>query len=123
MKKAIALVVFLLGASYLGFSQEKCNVSQLTSGKWKVKSMEIGNEKLELSGDAHWMVFRTNGVYEIKLEDKAQLGTWKLSENKKDIKFDSQNFDGNSTIKKLTDKEFLFSISQGEVVYNMTLRK
>lgn len=123
MKKAIALFVFFLGATYLSFSQEKNNLDNLTSGKWQVKVMEINGEKLELSGDKHWMVFQTNGTYKIALAEKEQLGTWQLLENQKEIKFDSDNFYGSSKISKLTDKEFLFSISEGDVVYNMVLQR
>lgn len=122
MKKAIALFVFLLGATYLGFSQEKNNVNHLTSGKWHVKSMNFGDEKLELSKGKHWMVFNKNGVYKIMLDNQEQIGTWQLDEAKQ-IKFDAENFLGNSKIEKLTAKEFLFSISQGNVVCKMTLEK
>lgn len=123
MKKATALIVFFLGFSCLGFSQEKDSINNLTSGKWQIESMEIENETMDLSKENHWMVFSTDGKYEMMLDDKKQVGTWQLIVNKNEIKFDAEKFDGISEIKKLTDKEFLFSISEGDVVYIMALKR
>lgn len=120
MKKILFL--FVLGFSCLGFSQEKKDVSKLTTGKWQIESMEIGNEKLELLGDGHYMIFHNDGVYQIALDNKEQSGNWKLLASR-EIEFDSENFAGSTHIKKLTDTEFLFSIHQGSNVCTMTLKR
>lgn len=122
MKKGLLTLVFFLGISYLGFSQEK-ESDVLTSGKWRIESMQVGNEKLELSNENHWMEFHTDGKYQLVLDQQQEEGTWSFSEEAKEIKFDERVFKGKSEIKKLTNREFLFSVSEGDVVYTMTLKK
>ena len=110
MKKVFTLFVFLLGASYLGFSQEKDCFKNLTSGKWHITSVEIEDEVMNVAQEGHWMVFHSNGLYQIMLDEEEQVGTWHLDE-KNEIKFDAENFDGASYIKRLSDNELKFSIS------------
>ena len=110
LRKIFTLFTFLLGISFLGFSQEKDNYDNLTSGKWQIESVEIENEVMNVSEEGHWMVFLSNGLYQIMLDKEEQVGTWSLDE-KNEIKFDTENFDGESYIKKINDNELKFSIS------------
>lgn len=110
LRKVFTLFVFLLGMSFLSFSQEKNNYDNLTSGKWQIESVEIENEIMDVSDEGHWMVFHSNGVYSIMLDKEEEAGTWSL-DAKNEIKFDTENFDGESYIKKINEKELKFSIS------------
>ena len=110
MNKVLALFVFLLGISFLGFSQEKGKFNNLTSGKWQIESVEIENEIMNVSKEGHWMIFHSDGTYQIMLDKDAQVGTWHLDE-KNEIKFDVEDFNGESYIKNLSEKELRFSIS------------
>jgi len=111
MKKVLTLFLFFLGSLFLGFSQEKNDqdFDNLTSGKWQIASVEIGNEVMNVANEGHWMMFYDNGLYQLVLDDEEQVGTWKIDKN--DIKFDVENFEGNSYLRKLSDSELKFSIS------------
>ena len=123
MKRALLTLVFLLGFSILSFSQEKNNLDELISGRWRVEYMEIDGEKIDLTQEENWMVFHNNGVYQLLLDQKEELGTWDFTEGQDEIKFDAKTFDGISKIKKLSNKEFLFSIAEGDLVCTLSLRK
>jgi len=110
MNKYLLLFVFLLGISHLGFSQEKENYNNLISGKWQINSVEIENEIINVENEGHWMVFNPNGSYQIMLDKEEQSGTWYLEDNNY-IKFDAENFEGESLIKKIDDNQFKFSIA------------
>ncbi|WP_299008352.1 lipocalin family protein [uncultured Tenacibaculum sp.] len=123
MKKVIALLVFLLGSTSLCFSQENQEINSLLSGKWKVQSMEIGNEKMEFSDGNNWLEFNTNGKYQVVMNDQGKEGTWKLNEEKNELEFDDESFESNLKIEKLNDKELLVSAVEDETVYTMVLKR
>jgi len=118
MKKVFTLFLFFLCISSIGFSQEKENFNNLTSGKWQIASVEIENEFINVAEEGHWMVFHSNGLYQIVLDKDEQIGTWSLAKEN-EIKFDAENFNGESYIKKISDKELRFSISG----YHLALTK
>lgn len=113
----------MLGASYLGFSQEKGNSEDLTFGKWRIESLDFGSEKVEFSNENNWIIFDKDGNYYVIIDDEKLLGsgTWKSCEE--GVKFDGDSFDGDSIIKKLSDKEFSFSLMQGSQVCTVNLKK
>ncbi len=123
MNRILILSVFILGNLYLGFSQQKNENSKLISGRWSVVSMDTGEERVDFSEGNNWMEFSTNGLYHIRLNAKRKVGTWQLSESDNKIEFDGDDFDGSTIIKKLNDKEFLFSIIEGKDIYTMVLKK
>lgn len=123
MKRTIILFVFLLGASFLGFSQEKSESQTLTFGKWRIESLDFGSEKVELSKESNWMIFDEKGNYYVIVDDKKLLGSGTWQSNEKGIKFDGDSFSGSSVVKKLSDKEFMFSLTEGNQVCTVKLSK
>ncbi|CAM1353857.1 lipocalin family protein [Tenacibaculum halocynthiae] len=125
MKKAILLIAFLLSFSALMYSQEIKKSASLTSGKWRIESLKIGEEKEDLSNCKNsWMVFEKDGNYQLVIRKTEKKGQWKLLEDKKTIKFENEGDDTNGfQILKLNDKELLFSTKENDVVYTMTLKK
>lgn len=124
MKKSIALIVFLLGASYLGFSQEKNNLNNLTSGKWYFDSMYVGEQQTALEKkENHWMSFSPDGKYKIVVDSEQKEGTWQIYEDTQEIRFVANDFEGVTQIARLTDKEFFFSMWQGDIAYTMKMTK
>lgn len=121
MKKAIALFVLLICTSYVGYSQQDKNVNSLISGKWFIQTMEVDNDVMDLTAGNHWMVFHSNGLYQLMLDNEEQVGTWQLdAENELQL---DDNFKGSSIIKKLNDKEFMFSILGKDIEYTIALKK
>ena len=110
MKNVLSLFICLLCISFIGFSQEKNNYDNLTSGKWQIESVEIENDIMNVSDEGHWMVFYANGLYQIMLDQEEKVGTWSIDE-KNEINFDSEALANNSNINKLSDRELRFSIS------------
>ncbi|WP_431165574.1 lipocalin family protein [Tenacibaculum halocynthiae] len=125
MKKAILLIAFLLSFSALMYSQETKKSACLTSGKWRIESLKIGEEKEDLSNCKNsWMVFEKDGNYQLVIRKTEKKGQWKLLEDKKIIKFENEGDDTDGfQILKLNDKELLFSTKENDVVYTMTLKK
>ena len=110
MNKVLALFVFLLGISFLGFSQENKNLNNLTSGKWHIDSVQVENEFMIVTKEDNWMVFHVDGTYQIMLDKTAQIGTWAVDE-KNEMKFDSKSFDGKSHLEEIDYNNLKFSIS------------
>ena len=124
MKKVFPILLLLLTFVATSFSQEINELDFLTSGKWQVESVQIGDEIQSYSDDNSWMVFHKDGKYQVVMNNDEKNGNWKFEEATKSIKFegDESLIDG-LKIKLLNDKELLFSASEGDVVYTMKLRK
>ena len=112
MKNLITYLVpvLLFCTSFLGFSQEENNFDNLTSGKWHIASVEIENQVMDVDAEDHWMVFYENGLYQIMLDNEEQVGTWEIDQQN-EIKFDVEDFNGDSHVNQLSDHELKFSIS------------
>ena len=108
--KFLLTLIFIVFTSFLSFSQEQNNLESLTSGKWKIESVEIEDEVMNVKDEGHWMVFYPDGLYQIYLDNEEQVGTWKI-DKEKGLKFDDEAIDGKSIIKQLDDKALKFSIS------------
>jgi len=61
MKEYIALFMFFIGFNSLVFSQEKNDSNTLTSSKWKIESIQIEEDLINLMEEDNWMVFNKNG--------------------------------------------------------------
>lgn len=124
MKKAIAIIVFFLGFSVTALSQESTKESCLTSGKWRIETVKIGEEVEDFSDCTNsWLVFQENGSYQLVIRKTEKKGQWKLENGKEVLKFENQGAIDDFKILKLTDKELLFSATEGDLVYTMTLKK
>jgi len=106
MKKHIALFVFFIGFSSLVSSQEKKDSNNLTSSKWKIESIQIEHNIIDLAGEDNWMIFNKNGSYEIYLDHNTKTGTWSL-DDQKNLKFDLED----SNVNQLSENKFEFSIT------------
>jgi len=105
MKKCIALLVFFLGFNSQVFSQEKNDSYNLTSSKWKIESIQIGQEVINLTEDDDWMIFRKDGSYEIYLDHNSKTGIWSLDKDK-NLKFDLED----ANVNKLSENRLEFSL-------------
>jgi len=124
MKKAILLVAFLLSFSTLVSSQEIQKKTCLTSGKWQIESLAIGEEKEDFSDCQNsWMVFNNDGNYQLVMRKNEKKGQWKFSKDKNAIHFENEGGIDNFKIMQLTDKELLFSTIEDNIVYTMKLIK
>ena len=123
MKKLILLVFGFLSLTSLSFSQENIQKDVLTSGKWKVESIQIGEETQDYSESNSWMVFSADGQYKIVMDHGEKQGNWKLGSKNKIIKLGEGNLGDGLAIKLLNNKELLFSATEGDIVYTMKLRK
>ena len=123
MNKAFALFVFFLLCSSLGFSQEKSKFNTLISGKWRLERMVFDDEKMELTGENHWMIFNSDGHYQLMLNQNEEKGTWKFSNAENEIQFDSAHTERVSKIERLTDNEFSISISDGDSICVIELKR
>ena len=105
-------------------AQDKtAEIERLTSGKWHVYEMQVGNEKLEFAENENWMLFNTDGVYQVVLNSQEKKGTWKFVEDKKEITFDESEIEKNFKIMKITNKELLVAATEGDMVYTMVLKR
>jgi len=109
MKKSILILVFLV-SSFITYAQQTKNVENLTSGKWKIETIEVENEVMSIENENHWMVFHADGLYEIYLGNEQQVGTWVYDEEK-GLQFNKELIDMNSSINELNNKQLKFSIS------------
>ena len=124
MKNLFPLVVLVfLCVTSVTFSQENKKTDILTSGKWKVESIQIGEETEKCSENNSWMVFSANGQYKVVMSEGEKLGNWKLESDNEVIKLEEGNLVDGLTIKLLNNKELLFSATEGDVVYTMKLRR
>ncbi|QXP74104.1 hypothetical protein H0I31_10105 [Tenacibaculum sp. AHE15PA] len=124
MRKVFPMLLLLLSVVTTSFSQEINELDFLTSGKWQVESVQIGDEIQNYSDDNSWMVFYKDGKYQVVMNNDEKNGNWKFEEVTKSIKFegDESLVDG-LKIKQLNNKELLFSATEGDIVYTMKLRK
>ncbi len=121
--KVFSIFTFLL-ASTLTYSQEINELDFLTSGKWQLESVQIGEEVQNFSKDNSWMSFKTDGQYQIVMSNNEKQGAWKFDENKKSIKFEGdESLAKGLKIELLNNKELLFSAKEGDIVYTMKLKK
>lgn len=124
MKKVFPILLLLLSVTSLSFSQEINELNFLTSGKWFVESVQIGEEIENYSEDASWMVFHSDGKYQVVMNNNEKQGVWKFEELTKVIKFEGDESLANGLkVELLNDKELLFSATEGDVVYTMKLKK
>ncbi|MCT4699412.1 hypothetical protein [Tenacibaculum haliotis] len=124
MRKVFPVLLLLLSVTVSSFSQEINEVEFLTSGKWQVESVQIGEEIQEFSENNSWMVFHADGKYEVVMSNNEKNGNWKFEEATKVIKFEEdENLANGLKIELLTKKELLFSATEGDVVYTMKLRR
>jgi hypothetical protein len=130
MKKVLTLFVkvfsvftFLL-ASTLTYSQEINELEFLTSDKWLVESVQIGDEIQDYSEENSWMEFNSDGTYQIMMSNNEKNGAWKFDEESKQIKFiEDKSLTDGFTIITLNEKEFLFSATEGGLTYTMRLKR
>ncbi|MGB1043313.1 MAG: lipocalin family protein [Tenacibaculum sp.] len=121
--KVFSIFTFLL-ASTLTYSQEINELDFLTSGKWQLESVQIGDEVQDFSKDNSWMSFKADGQYQIVMSNNQKQGTWTFDENKKAIKIEGdKELVKGLKIELLNNKELLFSATEGDLVYTMKLRK
>ena len=123
MKNLFSLVLMCLCMTSVTFSQTNKKTDVLTSGKWKVESIQIGEETQEYSENNSWMVFSTDGQYKVVMNEGEKQGNWKLESDNEVIKLEEGNLVDGLTIKLLNNKELLFSATEGDVVYTMKLRR
>ncbi|CAM1366619.1 lipocalin-like domain-containing protein [Tenacibaculum xiamenense] len=124
MKKALAFFVLAIGITMASYAQDSSDQSFLTSGKWKIESLKIGEEKEDFSDCKNsWLVFQENGSYKMMMRKNQKLGQWTLENNEKLLKFENQGAVDNFKILKLTEKELLFSTTDQDIVYTMTLKR
>ncbi|PKH51491.1 hypothetical protein CXF68_12705 [Tenacibaculum sp. Bg11-29] len=124
MKKVFPILLLLLSVTSLSFSQEINELNFLTSGKWLVESVQIGEEIQSYSEDASWMVFHSDGKYQVVMNNNEKQGIWKFEELTKVIKFEGdESLVNGLKVELLNDKELLFSATEGDVVYTMKLKK
>ncbi len=124
MRKVFPMLLLLLSVVATSFSQEINELDFLTSGKWQVESVQIGDEIQSYSDNNNWMVFHKDGKYQVVMSDEEKNGNWKFEETTKSIKFEGdESLINGLKIKLLNDKELLFSASEGDIVYTMKLRK
>jgi hypothetical protein len=125
MKKVFPMLLLLLSVTSISFSQEINELNFLTSGKWLVESVKIGEETQNYSEeDASWMVFHSDGKYQVMMNNNEKQGVWKFEELTKVIKFEGdESLVNGLKVELLNDKELLFSATEGDIVYTMKLKK
>ena len=121
--KVFSIFTFLL-ASTVTFSQEINELDFLTSGKWFLESVQIGDQTQEFSKGNSWMAFHADGKYEIMMSENEQKGNWKFDENEKAIQFqDAENLVAGFKIKTLNENQLFVVASEGDVAYTMKLKR
>ena len=73
MKNLFSLVLMCLCMTSVTFSQTNKKTDVLTSGKWKVESIQIGEETEKCSENNSWMVFSANGQYKVVMSEGEKL--------------------------------------------------
>ena len=124
MRKAIMLIVLFLSICTVVSAQESKEEPCLTSGKWRIESLKIGDEKEDFSDCLNsWLVFKEDGSYQLMIRKNEKIGHWELESNKNILKFENEGTIDGFKILKLTNKELLFSTIEDNIVYTMTLKK
>ncbi|CAM1367112.1 hypothetical protein [Tenacibaculum soleae] len=124
MRKVFSLFLLLLSVTISSFSQQVNELDFLTSGKWQVESIQIGEELQEFSENNNWMIFHADGKYQVVMNNSEKRGNWKLEEASKVIKFEEdENLANGLKIELLNKKELLFSATEGDIVYTMKLKR
>ncbi|CAM1333478.1 hypothetical protein [Tenacibaculum aestuariivivum] len=124
MKKVFPLILLLFSIHAVSFSQQSSEVNFLTSGKWLLESVQIGEEAQNYPENNSWMIFYTDGKYQVMMSNQEKKGDWKFEEKTKVLKLEGdENLANGLKIELLSDKELLFSGSEGNIVYTMKLRK
>ncbi|WGH75791.1 hypothetical protein P8625_01110 [Tenacibaculum tangerinum] len=123
MKKVIVLLAFFIGTISIAFSQTNHELNALISGKWNVKSMDFGNEKLEFTEGSSWLEFNADGHYFVMIDETQKDGTWRLIGEKKELEFDEKSFEKNLKIERITKNELLVSATTEKNTYTMLLKR
>ncbi|WP_272148943.1 hypothetical protein [Tenacibaculum aiptasiae] len=124
MKKVIALFVLILSFASVSYSQEINEMDFLTSGKWFVETVQIGDEIQEFSKNDSWMVFTKDGNYQVVMSNHKKKGHWKLDEGHKVIELEEEESKATGLkIEILNETKLLFSATDGDVAYSMKLSK
>lgn len=127
MKKVITIFVLILSFASVSYSQEansqEINEKEfLTSGKWFVETVQIGNEVQKFSQKDSWMVFHADGNYQVVMSNHEKNGHWKLNKEHKVI-LEEESQETDLKIEVLSETELLFSATDGDVAYSMKLSK
>ncbi len=125
MKKAIALVAFLLLLCGKSYSQENSKASTvLTSGKWRIASLRIGAEKETFSSNTEsWLQFEKNGTYIMVMNANKKSGKWELERQGKVLMFKNEGSKDDFNIRKLTQSALEFTTVENAVEYTMVLER
>lgn len=124
MKKVIAVLVLILSFTSVSYSQEINELDFLTSGKWFVESVQIGEEIQEFSQNDNWMIFHADGKYQVVMRNDKKNGLWKFDESDKVIKLEEEESSATGLkIEILNEKKLLFSATDGDVTYSMKLKR
>ena len=125
MKKAIALVAFFLLLCGKSYSQENSKASSvLTSGKWRIASLRIGEEKETFSSNTEsWLQFEKNGTYIMVMNANKKSGKWELERQGKVLMFKNEGSKDDFNIRKLTQSALEFTTVENAVEYTMVLER
>ncbi|CAL2101135.1 conserved protein of unknown function [Tenacibaculum sp. 190130A14a] len=122
--KVFSIFTFLIVISTFSYAQEINELDFLTAGKWSLSSVQIGEQKQDFTQQDSWMRFHADGKYQIKMSNDQKEGLWKFDEEEKAVTFeDDKALAAGFKIEKLNEKELLFSATEGDIVYTMTLRR
>ncbi|WP_299157446.1 hypothetical protein [uncultured Tenacibaculum sp.] len=124
MKKVIAVLVLILSFTSVSYSQEINELDFLTSGKWFVESVQIGEEIQEFYQNNSWMIFHADGKYQVVMGNNKKNGLWKFDEEHKVIKLEEEESTVTGLkIEILNETKLLFSATDGDMAYSMKLKK
>ncbi|MEX6625865.1 hypothetical protein PG913_04845 [Tenacibaculum pacificus] len=124
MRKLLSTLLLFISITSVSFAQQINELDFLSSGKWLVTSVQIGEEIERYSDNNNWMIFHTDGKYQIMMNNNQQNGNWKFEEATNIIQFDDdESFVNGLKIELLNDKELLFSAFKDNLVYAVKLKK
>ena len=124
MRKVFPMLLLLLTVTLTSFSQEINELDFLTSSKWLVESIQIGDEAQNHSEENSWMYFNSDGTYKIVMSNDEKSGVWKFDEENKAIQFvEENNLTKSFKIITLNEKDFLFSATEGDLMYTMRFKR
>ena len=126
MKKNILLTLLIFSSFQTISSQEKNEKDLITSGKWHIEFMQMGDKKMELPAEMqkmNWVLFHKDGKQEGMENGQKYVGKWEFDKKNRIIKTNDLDGIAEQKLVSVTKNKLIVSIKDQGSVMIMGMKK
>ena len=126
MKKGILLTLIIFSSFQTISSQEKNEKDLITSGKWHIEYMQMGDKKMELPAEMqkmNWVLFHKDGKQEGMENGQKYVGKWEFDKKNSIIKTNDLDGIAEQKLISVTKNKLIVSVKDQGSVMIMGMKK